>query len=171
MKEFTEDEKIIARNIDKRYKWIARDKFGTLCVYLLKPFKKEGTRMWVSSCAEIARVDLLLDKGLFKSIGWEDDEPTLIRDIYDPQILDDAERRYLKIVLRPFHDGVVYVKKLQSHTIAGRAYNKEYLHIKLHDEGFTLPSFDSGKMYSGMELNKKYTLKELGITYKEGENE
>lgn len=85
--------------------------------------------------------------------------------------MDDAERRYLKIVLRPFHDGVVYVEKLQSHTIDGRAYNKEYLHIKLHDEGFTLPGFDIGKTYTGMELSNKYTLKELGITYKEGENE
>lgn len=170
MKEFTEDEKIIARNIDKRYKWIARDKFGTLCVYLLKPFKKEGTRMWVSSCAEIARVDLLLDKGLFKSIRWEDDEPTLIRDIYDPQVLDDIEREYLKEVLKPFHEKVVYVVKHGIDFKDGRHCDKEYLYIKFCERdvafpNFTFPGFNSGKMYSGMELDKKYKLNELGIIY------
>lgn len=112
-----------------------------------------------------------------KSIDYVETDEKAVRS-YNAMFADElgyktqtAERRYLKMVLRPFHDGVVYVEKIQSHTIAGRAYNKEYLHIKLHDEGFTLPGFDIGKMYTGMELSNKYTLKELGITYKEGENE
>lgn len=129
MKEFTEDKKIIARNINKIYKWIARDKFGTLRVYLLKPVKKESTRMWGSSCDEIARVDFLLDKGLFKSIRWEDDEPTLIRDIYDPQVLDDTEREYLKVVLKPFHKKVNYIKKYGYNIRKDGTYANEYLFI------------------------------------------
>lgn len=39
MKNFTEDEKFIARNIDKKYKWIARDSNGNLYVYGEKPEK------------------------------------------------------------------------------------------------------------------------------------
>lgn len=165
MKEFTEDEKTIARNINKRYKWMARDKFGTLHVYMLKPVKKESTKTWGSSCYEIARVDFLLDKGLFKSISFEDDEPTLIRDIYDPQVLDDTEREYLKVVLKPFHDEVDYVEKLEDYLIDGHTLEKEYLFIKLYDGTLIFPDFDAGKIYVGMELSKKYTLKELGITY------
>ena len=166
MKEFSEDEKIIARNIDKEHKWMVRDSDKCLYVYMKKPTKLDDG--WYASTGF---GEFFTFNHMFSAVKWEDDEPTLIKNIYDPQILDAVERKYLKAVLKPFHDGVVYVEKLQSYTIDGRAYNKEYLHIKLHDEGFTLPSFDIGKMYTGMELSNKYTLKELGITYKEGENE
>lgn len=30
MKKYTEDEKIIAKSIDKKYKWLAREKNGSL---------------------------------------------------------------------------------------------------------------------------------------------
>lgn len=42
MEGFSEDEKIIARNIDQKYKWMVRDKSGSLHVYSLKPVKREG---------------------------------------------------------------------------------------------------------------------------------
>lgn len=168
MKEFTNDEKTIARNISKEYKWIARDKSGSLHVYSLKPVKRECVKMWDNTSSKIARVNSLFNKELFRTIKWEDDEPTLIRDIYDPQILDDVERKYLKMVLKPFHDEVEYVEKLYSYPIDGGIYNNEYLHIKLYDGEFTFPDFDRRKMYTGMELSKKYTVKELGITYTEG---
>ena len=44
MKNFTNDEKAIARNIDKEYKWIARDRDGELCIYDGKPEK--GMDSW-----------------------------------------------------------------------------------------------------------------------------
>ena len=40
-KEFTDDELCILRNIDKKYKWIARDKSGNLCIFDEKPNKNE----------------------------------------------------------------------------------------------------------------------------------
>lgn len=169
MEEFSEDEKIIARNIDQKYKWIARDKSGSLHVYSLKPVKRECVKMWGNSSSEIVRVNVLFNKELFRTIKWKDDEPTLIRDIYDPQILDDVERKYLKMVLRPFHDEVEYVVKSAHHLRRDGTYDNEYLSIEFQDGNFTFPDFDSGKMYVGMEQEKKYTLNELGITYTEGE--
>lgn len=103
--------------------------------------------------------------GMFEPIKWEDDEPTLIKDIYDPQILDEAEREYLKTILKPFHEKVDYVVKLWEHFDDGECYSKEYLFIKFYDGSFGFPSFDPGKMYSGMELDKKYKLDELNIKY------
>ena len=44
LKEFTDDELCILRNIDKKYKWIARDKSGSLCIFDKKPKKSE--EMW-----------------------------------------------------------------------------------------------------------------------------
>ena len=171
MKEFTDDEKNIARNIDKEYKWIARDSDGSLCAYEERPKKEEDS--WYSDCYDY----LFYFNHLFPAIKWEDEEPTRISDIYNPPILSDAEREYLKTALEPFHEKVKFVEK-RWHT-----YAKEYLFIHIHDgmlefpdydlgkmctgyDGMVeFPDFDSGKMYSGMEPDKEYKLDELGITY------
>ena len=158
---FTEDEKIIARNINKKYKWIARDYDGSLWVFMNKPNKVRGN--WYESSTEANLLRAFIH--MFSSIKWEDDEPTLIKDIYDPQILDEQEREYLNTILKPFHEKVDYVVKLWEHFDDGECYSKEYLFIKLYDGSFAFPSFDPGKMYFGMELDKKYKLDELGIKF------
>lgn len=164
---FTEDEKIIARNIDKKFEWMARDKNGTLFFYSFRPVKKEEIKKWGNNSREYAEYvsTILFNRELFKSIKWEDDEPTRISDIYDPQILDDIEREYIKFVLKPFHEEVSYVEKLVDNLIDDGSYSKEFLYVKLHDGEFIFPDFDKGKMYVGMEVDKKYKLDELGITY------
>lgn len=170
MSKFTDDEKVIARNIDKRYKWMARDKDGILCVYPTMPVKEEDATGWSTGFYDVCRVDFLLSRELFKPIKWEDNEPTRISDIYDPQILDDVEREYLRNVLKPFHDGVKYVVKHRDANahFDENTHDQEFLFISLEDGTFTFPDFDEGKMYSGMEIDKKYKLDEIGITYTEG---
>lgn len=169
MKEFTNDEKIIARNISKEYKWIARDDNGDLCIYKEKP--KKSKCIWnISSGNLFDKLETLTAfNHMFSSIKWEDDEPVLIKDIYDPQIISITEREYLKTILKPFHNEIGYIEKVDYLADGGR-HEKEYLFIKFRDGSFTFPDFDKGKMYTGMELNKEYTLKELGITYKEVES-
>ena len=72
-------------------------------------------------------------------------------------VLDKVEKRYLENVLRPFKDRVVYVKKKNS-------ISKQYLYFCLNSHDyFSLPLFEKDTMYKGMELNKEYTLKELGL--------
>lgn len=74
-KEFTDDELCILRNIDKKYKWIARDKGGTTYIHEEKPTKEgetwENVGHWCS---------LYTFKHLFNSIQWEDEEPVFIDD-------------------------------------------------------------------------------------------
>ena len=72
-------------------------------------------------------------------------------------ILDEAEKRYLSGVIRPFRDKVIYIRK-------NRAFsNAHYIEILIesntvnNSEGITLPSFWEGTMYKGMKLNKEYT--------------
>ena len=97
---------------------------------------------------------------LFQSIKWADNEPTYIEDIINPQILDDDEKRYLKGVIRPFKDKVMYITKrsvISDSTI-------EYISIQLAgDEYIWLPRFKKGTMYKGMEPDHRYTLEELGL--------
>ena len=78
-------------------------------------------------------------------------------------ILDDAERKYLSGVIRPFRDRVVGIYKYNSvlsnyeeiaiDTCAD--YNCNHM---TH-----LPPFKIGLMYKNMELNKEYTLDDLNL--------
>lgn len=159
MKKFTEDEKIIARNIDKKYKWIARDKCGVLFAFPDMPIKKE-TGIWGCDC--YVCINALFGQGLFNSIKWEDDEPTLIEDIYDPHPLNNKEKEYLRDVFRPFKNRVSSVIKKHS-----AITNAEFIAVKLTDnvDSFMLPYFEENKMYIGMKSGHPYSLRELGITY------
>ena len=74
-KEFTDDELCILRNIDKKYKWIARDESGNLCIFVLKPNKNE--EIW-DNVIHSGFIELGCFNNLFNSINWEDDEPIFI---------------------------------------------------------------------------------------------
>ena len=73
-KEFTDDELCILRNIDKKYKLVARDKNGDLYAYPYRPMK--GATYWGKGSHE----SLFTFNSLFTEIKWEDEEPIYIDD-------------------------------------------------------------------------------------------
>lgn len=74
----SEAERIILENIDKEYKWIARDKsWENLYVYTEKP-EKDGHFIWGPT--ESAQ-DLLCFNHLFQFITWNDSEPYNIEEL------------------------------------------------------------------------------------------
>lgn len=75
--------------------------------------------------------------------------------IVEKEILDEKEKEYLSAVIKPFRDRIEFIAK--------RTMFNDYIRIGLNDEVISLPYFDKGTMYKGMELDKKYTLKELGL--------
>ena len=76
---------------------------------------------------------------------------------YKEPILDEAERKYLSAVIKPFREKVIYICKKE-------ICSKEFILIALKADCSTaLPSFQAGSMYKGMENYKEYTLKELGL--------
>lgn len=76
--------------------------------------------------------------------------------IREKEILDEAEKRYLKGVIRPFKNRISHISK--------ECYDGDcYISIDLDNELFDLPYFKKGTMYNGMEEEKGYTLKELGL--------
>ena len=75
-------------------------------------------------------------------------------------ILDEAERKYLSGVIRPFRDKVKYIEK-NAYNIDGK--DKEYISIRCCDGAMPFPSFDKGTMYKNMEQDKEYTLEELEL--------
>ena len=80
-------------------------------------------------------------------------------DIEVPDILDDAEKRYLSAVIKPFRNRADYIMKISDPL----GYEKEYIFIKLDEDSFSLPYFKTGTMYQGMDLARAYTLEELGL--------
>ncbi len=75
-------------------------------------------------------------------------------------ILDEEERKYLSGVIMPFRDRITDIIKYKSYDFE----NKEYIVIHCNQSETTMfPYFDKGTMYKGMELNKEYTLEELGL--------
>lgn len=160
MEKFTEDEKLIARNIDKKYKWIGRDSAGTL--FVCERWWENIDGSFVMG-GQIACVNAF--NNLFKQIRHKQ-KPILIRDIYDPRILDDAERRYLEGVIRPWKTQVKTIRKSQfTHVITKERV--ECINITTRQDDlqymFRLPNFKAGTMYEGMEPGREYTLKELGL--------
>ena len=74
------------------------------------------------------------------------------------EILDKAEKEYLSSVIKPFKEKVtgIVVKEI----LSGECYL--YIDIIGYD-GFGLPDFKQGTMYKNMEIDREYTLQELGL--------
>lgn len=77
----------------------------------------------------------------------------------EEQILDDAERKYLSAVCKPFASSIMYIEKIQIADEGGQFIRIRFCNYDCTD----LPIFEEGAMYKGMEENKKYTLEELGL--------
>ena len=74
-------------------------------------------------------------------------------------ILDNIEKNYLSNIIKPFRDRIDYIAKVNLSNNRG-----EYILIKMKNyELISLPFFTAGTMYKGMENDKDYTLKDLGL--------
>ena len=138
------------------YKWLKANPVGTIVAYEIKPIKNPTKyvpgKIVCTACVPI-----------FKNVTWKDDEPTSLESIVHPPILDDAERRYLSAVIRPFRNRVQYIEKMfEDHLLGDQDC---YLFIRFNDGNYDMnfPVFRESIMYKGMERYKKYTLEELGL--------
>lgn len=106
-----------------------------------------------------------VDPGMFKVKGFNAlvfDEIGLDRlakvDGSKVEILDKVEKRYLSAVIKPWRDRVILIAKTSFNM--GK---KERLSITINGDDIYLPEFDPNTMYQGMELDRGYTLEELGL--------
>ena len=76
-------------------------------------------------------------------------------------ILDDAEKKYLSAVIKPFRNKVYAIAKYDNgdDNYYIQIMIKQYVYFEYID----LPYFKKGTMYKGMELKKEYTLDQLGL--------
>lgn len=75
--------------------------------------------------------------------------------------LNDAERKYLKAVIKPFRDNVNYIMRVKD----GATLEENYILISCNRayDCITLPNFKRGTMYKGMKEGVKYSIEALGL--------
>ena len=165
MNKYSDIEIQTAKNLLKEgYKWIARNGSGRLFAYYEKPTKADTG--WYSLWYPIENSGYICKESvsIFQNIRSDDKEPTSLGAIVHPPILDNAEKRYLENVIKPFRDDAVFIMKHQSlregveQIIIG--YKSDLLDARFY---FSLPPFKRGDMYEGMESDLKYSLEELGL--------
>ena len=77
---------------------------------------------------------------------------------YKLPILDDVEKAYLSALIKPFRKDVAHITKMDI------TYSKrEFICIRINRECIIFPKFARGTMYKGTEVNKRYTLEDLGL--------
>ena len=74
----SEAERIILENINKDYKWIARDENNYIYVYENKPTKEESR--WKNNGIDLYE-DIFVFNHLFQFITWEDEQPYNIEEL------------------------------------------------------------------------------------------
>lgn len=109
--------------------------------------KSENKRSWFNN------KDMYSDKFLNRKV-----------EIETPDILEEAEKRYLRAVIKPFRNRVISISKY--FYVLDNAYSIE-IYMKsiqgiFSTEYLRLPLFKN-EMYKGMEKNKRYTLEELDL--------
>lgn len=76
-----------------------------------------------------------------------------------PYLLTKEEKEYLEGVIRPFKEIIDFIKKINS---INRSV--QFIHIKLcNGEVINLPYFNVNEYYKNLEVNKQYTIKDLGL--------
>ena len=93
------------------------------------------------------------EAGIKKFLEWleEDDE-----EVCKHTILTDKEKAYLSTVIKPFREEVKTIEKASFE-------EEEQLQISNGDIVMAIQYFEKGTMYKGMETDKTYTLKALGL--------
>ena len=96
---------------------------------------------------------------LNKMYWCSEDELELLERLEKAQkILTEEEKEYLSNVIKTFRDRVKYISK-----VGFTGIGVPIIAILIDNKIVFLPYFEENKMYTGMQLYKEYTLKELGL--------
>ena len=106
----------------------------------------DGTNVVFEKPILLNRADLSL------FLSWLEEE-------YKPTILTEKEKAYLSAVIKPFRKRIKYIRKINHSSVN----NDQFICIVLAGDRCGLPNFKTGTMYKGMEVDKDYTLEELGL--------
>lgn len=161
-KEWFKEEELV--NVEYTYEDLKKSAIGTKITFedgkvLIKTEENRfENRINVTYIGEIN--NHFKDKILGKIIKIEKPSYTTVYEA-KKEILDEAEKRYLKQVIRPFKNKVKCIKKFIFPT------GSAIIQIEIKRDNciwhMNLPPFSTNDMYKGMKDDKKYTLEDLGL--------
>lgn len=114
---------------------------------------------------------VLLDDGLFKTIGkltyWQVGIENLLTGEWNvvklpKPILDEAEKRYLSNIIKPFIKTIKYIIKNKKIVMVMNILVLHTMIVQVRG-ALNFPDFKPGAMYRGMKIARPYTLKQLGL--------
>ena len=112
----------------------------------------EDCRHIPESFDPVSGSDEFCKKCLGESLEWLNQE-------YKESILDDVEKEYLSAVIKPFRKKISCIRKSKD-----PRKRKNYIKIEFCDgDRMFFPNLANDAMYKGMELDRNYTLEELGL--------
>lgn len=108
----------------------------------------------------------LIDNQVVSQSGWSsglyiEDFSADCWEEYKEDILDEEEKKYLGNIVKPYRDRVRFIVKTES-----TGYERIIiclLGLTQYNTYIVLPYFYKNTMYKGMEVEKDYTLEELGL--------
>lgn len=156
--------------------WMGEDEFTK--VKFIKSDLKDGDIVtYRNGLKKIVSGDKLYGNDLFTSLRYypEDlkdvdgeekndivkvERPVKYETVFErEEVLDETEKKYLAEVIRPFRKRIQFIQKKKEITEIN-----PYIRIVCEDnDKLVFPYITNKTMYKGMEVNKKYTLKELGL--------
>lgn len=156
--------------------WMAEDEF-TKVKFIKSDLKDEDIVTYRNGLKKIVSGDKLYGNDLFTSLRYypEDlkdvdgeekndivkvERPVKYETVFErEEVLDETEKKYLAEVIRPFRKRIQFIQKKKEITEIN-----PYIRIVCEDnDKLVFPYITDNSMYKGMEVNKKYTLKELGL--------
>lgn len=157
--------------------WMAEDEFTK--VKFIKSDLKDGDIVtYRNGLKKIVSGDKLCGNDLFaplryytedlKDVAGEEEydivkveRPVKYETVFErkEEVLDETEKKYLTEVIRPFRKRIQFIQKKKEITEIN-----PYLRVVFeNNDKLVFPYIADNSMYKGMEVNKKYTLKELGL--------
>ena len=155
--------------------WMGEDEF--IKVKFIKSDLKDGDIVtYRKGLKKIISGDKLYGNDLFAPLRYYTEDLKDVEEEYDivkverpvkyetvfereEEILDEIEKRYLTEVIRPFRKRIQFIQKKKEITEIN-----PYIRIICEDnDKLVFPYITDNSMYKGMKVNKKYTLKELGL--------
>lgn len=133
--------------------WMIKHGYKFSDLYACGEYDNDGNFIW----------HIRLSKADIEEISAEHDYANVITAWlyaeHKEQILDDAEKRYLSAVIKPFRKHVQNIAKYLTY-----GNTEEYIIIQIDSsERVNFPHFKVGTMYKGMKTGWRYTLEELGL--------
>jgi len=134
--------------------WMVKNGYGFSSLHALPADKgKHGYDICIRTekgwFAKLGEVDTVFNNSATAVFFWLDQE-------HVEPILDEAEKRYMSAVIRPFRNDVYSIEKAEQSQC-------EMICIGTKNRYMVFPPFEKGTMYKGMKVGRKYTLEELGL--------